>query len=182
LHEESLELLRRLEDDRGVANLLGNLGDLAASVGEYDRAVNLTRQGLAVFERLHDSQSAIWALTNLGAFELKRGDVEASRPALQRAMELLREFPDDWLSGNCLDALARLALAEGDWFRALRLAGLADKIFETVGVPRQPFDQLDYEHVVREARNAVGDEVARKEMQRGRGMTWSTAFKEAQQV
>ena len=182
LHEQSLELLRGLEDDRGVASLLGNLGDLAATVGEYDRAVNLTRQSLAIFERLHDPQSAGWSLTNLGIFELKRGDVEAARPALRRALELVREYQDDWLSGNCVDSLARLALAEKDWARALRLAGFADGIFESIGVPRQPFDQLDYERILREAEAAMGPEAARSAIESGREMVWVEALKEAQQA
>jgi non-specific serine/threonine protein kinase len=182
LHEQSLELLRKLEDDRGVASLLGNLGDLAATVGEYDRAVNLTRQSLAMFERLHDPQSTGWVLTNLGTFELKRGDVEAARPALRRALELVREYPDEWLSGNCVDSLARLALAEKDWGRALRLAGFADGVFDAIGVPRQPFDQLDYENVVREAQNALGLEAAREALDSGRAMQWTDALKEAQQA
>lgn len=182
LHEQSLELLRELEDDRGVASLLGNLGDLAATVGEYDRAVSLTRQSLAIFERLRDPQSTGWSLTNLGAFELKRGDAEAARPALRRALELVREYQDDWLSGNCVDSLSRLALAEKDWPRALRLAGFADGIFESIGVPRQPFDQLDYEHVVREAENALGSDAARAALENGRTMAWTDAFKEAQQA
>ena len=182
LHEESLELLRRLEDDRGVASLLGNLGDLAATVGEYERAVNLTRQSLAIFERLRDPHSAGWSLTNLGAIELKRGDVEAARPVLHRALELVREYQDEWLSGNCVDSLARLALAERDCNRALRLAGFADGIFESIGVPRQPFDQLDYEHVVREAGSIVGEDAARLQMESGRSMLWSEALKEAQLV
>ena len=41
---EALALFRELEEDRGVASLLGNLGDLAATVGEYDRAVTLSRK------------------------------------------------------------------------------------------------------------------------------------------
>ncbi len=156
LLEQSLQLFRDLEDDRGVASLLGNLGDLAATVGEYDRAVSLTRQSLAILERLHDAQSTGWQLLNLGAFELKRGNVEAARPALRRALEMLREHRDDWLSANCLDCLSRLSLVEKDWQRALRLAGFADGVFDTIGVPRQPPDQADYEKVVREAQSAVG--------------------------
>lgn len=44
LLELSLGLFRQLEDDRGVASLLGNLGDLAANQGQSDRAVSLSRQ------------------------------------------------------------------------------------------------------------------------------------------
>ncbi len=182
LYEESLQLLRRLEDDRGVANLLGNLGDLAATVGEYDRAVNLTRQSLAIFERLHDTQSAGWSLTNLGIFELKRGELEAARPALRRALEIVRDYQDDWQSGNCVDSLARLAIAEKDWARALHLAGFADGVFQSIGVPRQPFDQIDYEQVIRDAQSALGQDAARKAIATGRGMAWQDALKEALQA
>jgi diguanylate cyclase (GGDEF)-like protein len=182
LLEQSLSLFRELEDDRGVASMLGNLGDLAASSGDYDEAVALTRQSLAILERVHDVQSTAWQLVNLGAFELKRGDRDAARPALRRALELLREYQDDWLAANCLDALARLAVAEQDWGRALRLAGFADSVLDAMGVPRQPPDQLDYEDVVREATAAIGAADAKRELECARTLGWPDAVKEAVKV
>ncbi len=165
-----------------MASLLGNLGDLAATQGEYDRAVALSRQSLAILERLHDAQSTGWQLLNLGAFELKRGNADAARPALRRALELVREYQDDWLSANCLDCLSRLALTEKDWDRALKLAGFADGVLESIGVPRQPPDQRDYEHVVTQAQSAVGAENAREKMSAARSMVWSDALVEAMQT
>jgi len=179
--EESLALFRKLEDDRGVASLLGNLGDLAATQGNYDRAVTLSRQSLAILERLHDAPSTGWQLLNLGSFELKRGNVEAARSALRRSLELVREYQDDWLSANCLDCISRLAILEKDWRRALRLAGFADCVLQSIGVPRQPPDQIDYEAVVREACAAVG-EGGRTEMQSAHTLKWPEAFHEAMQV
>lgn len=179
LLEQSLALFRSIDDDRGAASILGNLGDLAATVGDYETAIALARQSLAILERLHDAQSTAWQLVNLGAFELKGGNADAARPRLRRAIELLREYPDDWLAANALDYLSRLAVAESDWARALRLAGFADSVFESIGVPRQPPDRLSYENVVREAAGALGEEAARKEMDRGRTMGWPRAVKEA---
>lgn len=182
LMEKSLALFRELEDDRGVASLLGNLGDHAATQGDYDRAASLSRQSLAIFERLHDAQSTGWQLMNLGAFELKRGNVEAARGALRRALELVREYQDDWLSANCLDCISRLAVLEKDWRRALRLAGFADGVLESIGVPRQPPDQVDYENVVEQAYSVLGDIGADKEFAGAQSMKWSEALVEALSV
>ena len=179
LYERSLALFRQLEDDRAVAALLGNLGDLAATEGEYDRAVALSRQSLAILERLHDPQSTGWQLANLGSFELKRGDLDAARPVLRRALALVREYQDDWLSANCVDCLSRLAIAEKDWPRALRLAGFADSVFASIGVPRQPPDQVDYEGVVREAKAALGEEAAFTALEAARAMKWGDALDDA---
>lgn len=182
LLEQSLELFRRLEDDRGVASLLGNLGDLAAVVGDYDRAISLSRQSLAILERLHDPQSTAWQLTNIGCFELKRGNVEAARPALRRALELLREHQDDWLSANCVDALARLALAQRDWDRAYRLTMFADGVFQAIGVPRQPPDQLDRERVFREAGARLSGIEEEAHTASARDLTWNDVVREAAQI
>lgn len=178
LLEQSLELFRRLEDDRGVASLLGNLGDLAAVVGDYERAVSLSRQSLAILERLHDPPSTAWQLTNIGSFEIKRRNLEAARPALRRALELLQEHQDEWLSANCVDALSRLALAQQDWAGAYRLALFADGIFRSVGVPRQPPDQVDRERVVREALAHLGAG-ANAHVDREPAMTWNDVMREA---
>ena len=173
LFEQSLELFQRLENDRGIAALLGNLGDLAAVVGDYERAVNLSRQSLAILERLHDPQSTTWQLTNIGCFELKRGNVDAARPALRRALELVQEHQDDWLGANCVDGFSRLALASHDWSAAYRLALFADGVFRTIGVPRQPPDQIDRERVEREAAARLGSRSEALQREHVQGMSWS---------
>lgn len=179
LLERSLALFRELEDDRGVASQLGNLGDLAATTGDYDLAVALTRESLAILERLHDPQSTGWQLLNLGAFELKRGNPDAARPALRRSLELLREFRDEWLSANAIDAFARFAAMECDWPRALALAGFATRVFDAIGVPRQPPDQRDYENVLSRAVSALGEDAVRKALLEAATGSWSDAVKEA---
>lgn len=173
LYEESLDLFRRLENDRGVASLLGNLGDLAAVAGDYERAIALSRQSLAILERLHDPQSIAWQLANIGSFEIKRGNIEAARPALRRALELAREHQDDWQSGNCVDALARLALAQYEWVTAYRLTLFADGIFRSIGVPRQPPDERDRESVLDEAAMHLDDAGERHHSDAASAMTWS---------
>jgi tetratricopeptide (TPR) repeat protein len=172
LFEQSLELFRRLENDRGVASLLGNLGDLAATVGDFEGAVSLSRQSLAILERLHDPQSTAWQLTNIGCFELKRGNADAARPALRRALELVREHQDDWLSANCVDAFSRLALASNDWATAYRLALFADAIFRSIGVPRQPPDQHDRDRVGREAAGRLSAHAEEQQRRRAQRMSW----------
>jgi diguanylate cyclase (GGDEF)-like protein len=179
LLEAALALFRQLEDDHGIALILGNLGDLSATIGQHDRAVAFTRQSLATLERLHDAQATGWQLINLGSFELKRGNVEAARPALHRGLELVREYQDDWLSANALDCLARLAICEQEWERALRLTGFADGILESLGLPRQPADQREYEYVVREAQLAIGRQSAMELMRQAGSMAWPEAVNEA---
>jgi diguanylate cyclase (GGDEF)-like protein len=182
LFEQSLDLFRRLENDRGVASLLGNLGDLAAVVGDYDRAVSLSRQSLAILERMHDPQSTAWQLTNIGVFELKRGNIEAARPALRRALEILREHQDDWLSANCVDGLSRLALSQQEYAAAYRLVLFADELFASIGVPRQPPDQLDRERVLRDSASRLGQQGEETQRERSRGMTWDDVLREAAQI
>lgn len=177
LYEQSLELFRRLENDRGVASLLGNLGDLAATVGDYERAVNLSRQSLAILERLHDPQATAWQLTNIGCFELKRENADAARPALRRALELVREHQDDWLSANCIDAFSRLALVGNDWAAAYRLALFADGVFRSIGVPRQPPDQIDHERVIREATTYVSANTEEELRRNAHDTTWVDVLK-----
>jgi diguanylate cyclase (GGDEF)-like protein len=182
LFERSLKIFRTLEDDRASSAVLGNLGDLAASIGEYDTAVRLTRQSLAILERLNDPQATAGQLLNIGTFELKRGNTDAARPALQRALELVRECQDEWLGAYCIDALSRLAAFDRDWIRALRLAGFADAVFDSIGVPRQPMEQSDYEQAIARAKEAVGEEIAVAVMRGSAVMEWSEAVSEAMRV
>lgn len=182
LFEQSLEMFRRLDDDRGIASLLGNLGDLAAVAGDYERAIALSRQSLAILERLHDPQSTAWQLTNIGSFELKRANVEAARPALRRALELVREHQDEWLGANCVDSLSRLALAQQEWERAYRLTLFADGLFRSIGVPRQPPDEIDRDRVVRESLAHLGSRREALARQRAQEMSWNDVANETTQL
>ena len=177
--EQSLEIYRSIGEDRHVGGQLGNLGDLAAAEGDFDRAVALTRQGLAIFERMHSAVASGWLLVNLGAFELQRGNIEAARPALQRGLELVREAQDDWMTANALDCLARLAVANEEHTRALRLVGYASTMLARLGVPRQPNDKQHHDALVAGARLKLGDDVAVDELERAASMQWADVLDEA---
>lgn len=182
LLEQSLEVFRSTQDERAIGMVLGNLGDVAATVGDYDRAVTLTRQALAIYDTLRDDLMAGWLLGNLGSFEQKRGDLEAARDALRRALGLVRERRDDWLTAMTLDAIARIALADGEPAHALALVGYADGILETLGLPRQPADERDYRRLCASASAELGAAEAHAQMELGRSLEWPEILRQALRV
>lgn len=165
--ERSLALHRKIEHERGVAAQLGNLGDLAATCGDYDTAVEYTRQALAVEERLHDRSALTWLLTNLGAFECKRGNLEAARPALRRGLEMAQDAQNSWLMYCSLDYIARVALNAREWRSALQLVGHSNGLLVSLGLQRQPSDRHDYEMLLERCKDALGEDEARAELDRG---------------
>lgn len=180
--ERSLELNRSLGYDRAAANQLGNLGDVAATCGDYDRAVELTRQALAIQERLSDKVTTGWLLINLGSFECKRGNMDAARPALRRGLQIAQDCQLNSLTAWAINYLGLVAFADKDFSVALHLAGYADAMLDAIGLPRQPSDRVDYETLIERSTAALGAQKTADELQAGRSATRKDILAEALQA
>ena len=83
-YEESLGLRRELEDSRGTALTLNNLGIVAQLRGDYDRAVALLEESLALFRALGDEWGVALSLLTLGSMAQWQGDLAQGDGALRR--------------------------------------------------------------------------------------------------
>jgi predicted ATPase/DNA-binding SARP family transcriptional activator len=71
---ESLELLRSLGDERGVARALGRLATAVSNEGDYDRGAALYEESAAIYRALDDDIGLGATLNDLGCLALMQGD------------------------------------------------------------------------------------------------------------
>jgi predicted ATPase/DNA-binding CsgD family transcriptional regulator len=158
LYEESLALARQNGDEREVGIVLINLGLLAGTVGDLQAGEAHLRDALRIMRGLGDWSVVAAALANLGALALfDRRDAEADalyRESLgiQRALAARDTLPE------CLVGLATIAARRGGAERALRLAGAAAGIRETVGAILDPCSRRLLEQWLGEARESLGSD------------------------
>ena len=109
---------RELGDRASIALALLNLGVVALDQGDYERALALHEQSLALARDLGDRWGIAAALGNLGAMAMEQGLYERAAPLLEECVALLREQGDTGGVAIGLHNLAYLEREQGAYGRA----------------------------------------------------------------
>lgn len=132
LLDASLEIYRRLGDERGIAKVLWGVGSVEF-LYQPDVGRQAFLESLLLYRKLGDRFGIGWSLRELGVIELRVGDVEQARTFLSEALQLFDEAHD--ISGVTLllNDLSRAEIAIGRVERGARLAGAAAALQATTG-------------------------------------------------
>lgn len=117
----SLELFRRLGDDRRTALALNQLGIALSDLGDIEGGLATHEENAALARRLGDGVRLAAALNNLGYCRLQRGDHEAARARLREGLAVSREIGHRTGESAMLGNLGLAALLERDPQPALGL-------------------------------------------------------------
>ncbi len=93
------------------AKVLVVAGLLVADMNDYDRAEDLAREALAVYEAAGDRVGWAAALVGLGAVAFLRGDFVGARRRQEEALALYRDLGDPWGTADTLYRLGALGVA-----------------------------------------------------------------------
>ena len=156
LFDESLAVRRALGDGHGTANALSGLGTVAEKQGDHTRAAALHEESLALYRELGDKRGAAMALQNRGTVAEKQGDYARAAALHEESLVLYRELGDRLGMGEAMEGLARLTGALGQPRRGAHLWGAADALRQTLGTPREPSEQIEYEQCIVTLRTILG--------------------------
>jgi predicted ATPase/class 3 adenylate cyclase len=171
LLEESLDLFRRVGDERGVAQVLPMLVMQDAQAGNWRSVVDSLEEVVAIWRGLGDRLQLAFDLVWL-AFALGRlGRREDARSAGLEALELFRAADNDTGIGIAFTDLAFLATWEGRHEDAIRLAGASQALKERVGGPPGAIGGLLEGDPVAEARAHLSGEAADRAWEEGLTMS-----------
>jgi predicted ATPase/DNA-binding NarL/FixJ family response regulator/transcriptional regulator with XRE-family HTH domain len=119
---------------RGLAGVLGFLGDLSYREGEYVAAESLLLQGLAIARELGAGWWSSPPWVGLGLIAIETGDLQLAYTRLVEGTQLSRTLGDREGLASGLAGFAVLAAAHRQTEQALRLASVAQRLFS--GNPR----------------------------------------------
>jgi predicted ATPase len=131
--EESLEICRKIGDEKLIAQALNNVAIVLQDKGHFADAKPLCEQAHAMFVRLKNVQGAAWLESRLGDLEWKLGDLKAARNSYGRALATFEKIGDRWAHARNLVDVAALTFEEGGESEAYRILGQAVTSFRDMG-------------------------------------------------
>lgn len=106
---------------RTKAKLLFVAGVMASMQGDYDRAVALYEEGMAVYRDLDYKKGVSASLRGLGVVACEQGDYERAARLHEQSLALARELGSTWDVAFNICALANAVRGQGDLGRATTL-------------------------------------------------------------
>jgi non-specific serine/threonine protein kinase len=160
LLEEAIIRSRAADVPHTLAISLRNLGLVARSLGDYTRAEGLFTEAAAqtLPRGWYRCYSVARSLSCLGRVAFLQNDMARARAHIRQAFETIREAGvTGHALADCLDWQAALEAVEGDFPRAVRLLGAADRHWRTSGAHRYLPDEPAYQHDVAVLRVGLGE-------------------------
>jgi non-specific serine/threonine protein kinase len=112
-YEESLAIRRELNDERGSAATLNNLGLVHKHQGNHEAARPLFEEALELFRKLKQDRAVAACLTNLAAVHNASGDYAAAEQKASEALETVRSIGDQLGIAASLTELGHVAMSQG---------------------------------------------------------------------
>jgi predicted ATPase/DNA-binding CsgD family transcriptional regulator len=180
LFDECLHVAQELGDGWLYGVTLGRLGRMARYQGDDERAAAFHAQGLVALRALGNKFATAYALNRCSRdVALAQRRYDEAVPLFKESLLLSREARSRWRSEECLEGLAQVASARGQYEHAARLFGAAEAQREIVGQRYEPADQASHEQWVAPARAALGDTTFSAAWADGRVMTLEQAVEYA---
>ena len=179
LYEESLAIRERLGDKWGIGVSLNNLGLLALEQQDFETACDLLERAVELQREIGDRWFTANALHNLGNAMRAQGDFVTASSLYQQSLKINQQLGDGRSIAFLLEDIGCMAAEQGRPNRALRLAGAAETLRESVGAPLPPVDQAKLKRCLEQARRALGDTEADEIAASGRTIPLEAAIEEA---
>jgi len=182
-YEEALTILRRLGDQRSVASVLGNLGNLARQQGQPEQALLLYTEALTLLLQLDDQREAAITRQELGALARQQGQLEEAQQLLTESLATTRQIKDRQNVAHALKELGLLMQQQGQLEQALHTLLSAEVGLALVNSP----DTSSVDEILRQVRTqmdesafiSIAERVAREPSEPAYGLTqtaWAAAI------
>ena len=153
---EAVDLLRDVDEPWSLAYALNMLTALVAH-GDRDAAAAIATEALGIAERIVSHPLQTQALMQLGYISLLRNNIPEARRLLSNSVRVSKELGFREAMAFSIDALAGVALREGDLKRAATLLGGSAAMLESIGAHVWPLLADEREAIAAGVRRRLGD-------------------------
>ena len=157
LHEEGLVLRQGRGDERGAVEQRSALAQIALQRGDLARARGLLEETLVILARFDDPWNRAMSLVLLAHAELAEDQAGRAATLLAESAEIYHAIGNLLYVPWCLEGLAEVAAAQGEWERAARFCGARDALRARLGSPIPPCHPEGYARMLASVRAAIGE-------------------------
>jgi len=145
------------------ASSLSLSGKLALSQGDIATARRLSEKSVVINREIGNREHTADSLFHRARVEAHQGDNVAARALYEESLAMATRGGDSkGLIPSCLEALADVVAAQGEFTWAAPLLGTAEALREALGTPLPPVDRAAYERSVAVTRAQLGPRVAQQ--------------------
>jgi tetratricopeptide (TPR) repeat protein len=178
LYAQCLSTFRELGDRSGIAWTLNHEGDVARKQGDSVGAQALYEQSLAAFRELNDRPGIAASLADLGNLAREQKNYRAADKLYRESLAVFHDLEHKRGIARVLESVACSAAAQTQAERALRLAGAATALRQTIGAPLAPLEQAKLESSLEIARRELTTSASRTAWMEGWVMQLDQAIQE----
>jgi predicted ATPase/DNA-binding SARP family transcriptional activator len=157
-YQEALAIHQQLNNRQGIADSYSHLAMLAYRRGNYNEAVSLHQSSLEIWHGLEDHQGIAYALNHLGYVSLTVGDLPRARDQFRESLKISDAIRFQWGIINAIEGIACYAALTGQSETAIRLAGGAAFLRETISLPIPSSIEMNLQSMLSPAYHALGEE------------------------
>jgi non-specific serine/threonine protein kinase len=162
------------------------LGRVAEALGDAKQAQTYYAEGLTSLQQLGHRWDSAAVCIELGRLARTQGDSAQARDYYVESLTVLGEFRDKHRIPECLEGIAGLVSAVGQYSegprRAARLFGAAEALREAAGVPLPPVYRAAYERDVAAVQARLDERRWQSAWAEGRALLMEQAIAEAEQA
>jgi predicted ATPase/DNA-binding CsgD family transcriptional regulator len=181
LAQELLLIAEQVGDRESVFSALFLSGTIAKGRGDDAQALTLYQQSLVLACETGTARNISLVYSRLGELAFRRGDSVQANTLYRESLSLAQKFEAKAVVGWSLLGLARIARAQGHYWRAASLLGAAEARLN-VTIDLNLAERTDYEREVAVTRTYLGQETYEKAQGKGRSMTSEQALTASEPV
>jgi predicted ATPase/tRNA A-37 threonylcarbamoyl transferase component Bud32 len=178
LYEQCQAIFAELGDRTGIGWTFNHQADLLREQGDLATARMLYECGIGAFREVHDRWGIAGSLTDLGNLIREQGDFATSGELYRESLSLFQDLGHKRGIARALESFAALAAVTADSERALRLAGVAAALRQSIGAPLTLHEQAKVDHFLEPARQKLSIAAQRSAWLEGWAMPLDVAVSE----
>ena len=172
---EAATIFEELGDRTGVAWSINQQGDIARAQGHLTSARDLYQRALFIFREAGDPWGCARSLTDLAYIDCARGEHSAAHAACREALQIFAGLGHRRGIARALEASACLALSQGYSKRALKLAGAAAHLRQSINAHLHQAEQCKLDQLLLPAWKSLGETEGENARAEGAAMSLESA-------
>jgi predicted ATPase/class 3 adenylate cyclase len=179
---KAIEIQKSLDDESGLALMLGNLAEVEFLAGDVERALARVREALAISIRCKGELVLAIDHTNLAAYSIADGDLEAARVAAREGLKWAMQSQHTLGIAIVLQHFALIGALQNDVDGAARLLGYVDARFHVLSYEREYTERWCLEKLMVALRERISDHAVERLAAEGASWTEDRAVQYAMSV